>query len=259
MTIADITNYLESFAPLNLQEPYDNAGLIVGSSQREISKVLICLDATEEVVAEAIVKGCELIIAHHPIIFSGLKKITGASYIERVIINAIKSDIAIYAAHTNLDNIKHGVNGKIAEKLKVKNCKILAPKVDLNTGSGMIGDLDHALSEKDFLNFLKEQMNCEVIRHTKFLKKNIQKVAICGGSGSFLLKNAILQRADAFVSADFKYHQFFDADNKILIADIGHYESEQHTMQLFYDLLTKKFPNFAFILTEKNTNPINYL
>ncbi len=260
MIVQDITSYIESIAPLNLQESYDNAGLIVGSPEMELKSVLLCLDSTESIVEEAIEKGCNLIIAHHPIVFSGLKQLNGKNYIERTVINAIKNDIAIYASHTNLDNVFEGVSRKIAEKIGLANCKILSPSTENEQiGSGMVGYLPEAMNSKDFLKTLKSTMNTQSIKHTRIVKDTIKKVAVCGGAGSFLLDKAIREEADVFITGDFKYHQFFDADGKIIIADIGHYESEQYTMELLHDLLTKKFPTFAFHLTNINTNPVNYL
>ncbi|OFX83842.1 MAG: Nif3-like dinuclear metal center hexameric protein [Bacteroidetes bacterium GWF2_33_16] len=364
MKIKEITSYLESFAPVLLQEDYDNAGLIVGNPETDVTGILVTIDSTEVIIDEATRIGANLIIAHHPIVLSGLKKINGKSYIERTIIKAIKNDIAIYAIHTNIDSILGGVNSKIAEKLTLQNTKILEtksnhllklvyfvpsehaentrnaifvagagqignydmcsfnvegkgsfragegtdpfvgkkgelhfeneirvevilPKHLVNNvvkslmeshpyeevaydiyvlkndfegvGSGIIGELKTEMSEMDFLNLLKSTFNAQGIRYTKLLNKPIKKVAICGGSGSFLLNKAIGKNADVFVSSDFKYHQFFDAENKILIADIGHFESEQFTKELIYELLIKKFPKFAIHFTEVNTNPINYL
>ncbi|MCZ2141293.1 MAG: Nif3-like dinuclear metal center hexameric protein [Bacteroidia bacterium] len=360
--IKDITDYLETLAPLAYQENYDNCGLLVGDASTEVSKVLITLDCTEAVVDEAIRKGCNLIVAHHPIIFGGLKKLNGKNYVERTVIKAIKNNIAIYAIHTNYDNVLHGVNTKIAERLNLKAIKILSPKkgllnklvvfvpishfeqvqtaifqagagkignysecsfygegkgtfkgndnsnafvgdkniqhtesemrlevlveeVKLNTvltamllahpyeevaydivpivnankavGSGLIGELAESMDEKQFLQFLKDAMQTSVIRYTSLVGR-IKKVAVCGGSGSFLLKQAIAAGADAYVTADFKYHEFFDAENKLMIADIGHYESEIFTINLLADEILKKFHTFAVILSETNTNPIKY-
>jgi len=364
MILREITCYLESMAPPSLQESYDNSGLLVGSYEMDISAALICLDCTPEVVDEAIRKGCNLIIAHHPIVFSGLKRINGKNYIERVVINAIRNNIAISAIHTNLDNIHQGVNHKIAEKLGLSNTRVLLPKkgqlnklvvfvptehldkvkesifsagaghignydqcsfatngtgtfrasedanpfvgtlgtqhtenevrlefvvpkwllsqvvnaiksvhpyeeiaIDIypienehnNVGSGLIGSLESELDVVDFLRLIKKQMNALGIRFTQPHKQKIQTVAVCGGSGSFLLNDAIKAGADIFVTADFKYHQFFDADNRIIIADIGHYESEQFTIELISDWLAKKFATFATHLTETVTNPVRYL
>lgn len=361
--LKEITAFFENLAPLGLQESYDNAGLTVGDINSEIHSALITLDVTEEVVEEAIQKKANLIVAHHPIIFSGLKKITGKNYVERTLLKAIKNDIAIYAAHTNLDSITGGVNSKICEKLGLQDCRILQPapgqlkklatfvpvehieqvrtavfeagagtignydncgfylegsgsfrgnentnpfvgekgelhfekevrfetifpgylqakiiqalisahpyeevaydiyplenKSDI-TGSGMIGKLAQPISETAFLHQLKKTFNTGVIKHTMLKEKLVEKVAVCGGAGSFLLNTAIAAGADFFVSGDFKYHQFFDAEKKIVIADIGHFESEQFTKELFYELLTKKFPKFAVHLSEVSTNPVFY-
>lgn len=257
--ISEITGFLEQVAPLSLQESYDNAGLIVGNPKTKVTGVVITLDSTEDVVDEAIKNNCNLIIAHHPIVFSGLKKITGKSYVERVIIKAIKNDIAIYAAHTNLDAVPNGVNKKIAERIELNSLEFLTNKPsDLKAGSGMIGSLDQAISFPEFLSHLKSKMDLSCIRHTDFTDQVVQKIAICGGSGSFLLQDAIAKKADVFVTADFKYHEFFDADDKIIIVDIGHYESEVFTKDLFYEFLSEKFTNIALLLSNVNTNPISY-
>jgi len=257
-----VTNFLEQYAPLEYQETYDNCGLIIGDANAEIKGVLITLDCIESVIDEAIATGCNLIVAHHPIIFSGLKKLNGSNYIERTVIKAIKNDIAIYAIHTNLDNMHNGVSAKIAEKLGLENCKVLAPKSDLinkQVGSGIIGELKTAVNTEQFLMDIKENMQTDCVRYTPIVNQEIKRVAVCGGSGSFLLKNAIEAKVDIFITADFKYHEFFDAENHIIIADIGHYESEQFTKELIYDLLTKNFTKFAVRLSKVNTNPIKYL
>ena len=263
MKVKTVCDYLENIAPLNLQEDYDNAGLIIGNIDNTITSILICLDCTEEVIEEAIINKCNFIISHHPVVFKGIKKLNGNNYTERIVIKAIQNNLNIYAAHTNLDNIlKNGVNEKIAKILKLKNLKILSPQKNNSqnsTGSGIIGQFQSAFTEAEFLNNLKLIMKTQCIRHTKLLGKKIKNVAICGGSGSFLLQEASNKNADVFVSSDFKYHQFFDADGKILLADIGHYESEQYTKDIFYELLTKKFPKFAVTLSKINTNPIKYL
>ena len=262
MNIKQITNFLESYAPLEYQESYDNCGLIVGDANTKVKGVLITLDCTEAIIDEALATGCNLVIAHHPIIFVGLKKLNASTYIERTVIKAIKNDIAIYAIHTNLDNVHNGVSAKIAEKLGLENCKILAPKQELNTdlvGSGIIGELNDVIDAQVFLKNLKLNMQTDCVRYTPLVSKTIKTIAVCGGSGSFLLKNAIAAKADIFITADFKYHEFFDAENKIVIADIGHYESEQFTKDLIYDLLVKNFTKFAVRLSKVNTNPIKYL
>lgn len=324
---------MNSIAPSHYQESYDNAGLICGSFDWEIEGVVCCLDSTEKVIEEAIEKSCNLVVAHHPIIFKGLKQIHDDFYVHRVIRKAIKNDIAIYAAHTNLDNVlQNGVNQRIAERLKLENCKILSPKSenlkaavytselrvdnlenilsqhcntwekwevkgkekvdyryeiilpsgkyrDLSSllrsqkfhhetvqdsktsptvGSGIIGNLNMPMSEKQFLDNLRKTMQTEVVRHTDLLSKSISKVAICGGAGSFLLDHAKSKGADIFITGDFKYHEFFDADGDIIIADIGHYESEQFTIQLLRDIITENFTTFAVHCTEVHTNPVNY-
>jgi len=262
MKIIEVTNFLEQYAPLEYQETYDNCGLIIGDANAEIKGVLITLDCIESVIDEAIATGCNLIVAHHPIIFSGLKKLNGSNYIERTVIKAIKNDIAIYAIHTNLDNMHNGVSAKIAEKLGLENCKVLAPKsvlINKQVGSGIIGELKTAVNTEPFLMDIKENMQTDCVRYTPIVNQEIKRVAVCGGSGSFLLKNAIEAKVDIFITADFKYHEFFDAENHIIIADIGHYESEQFTKELIYDLLTKNFTKFAVRLSKVNTNPIKYL
>ncbi|MDG1811586.1 MAG: Nif3-like dinuclear metal center hexameric protein [Polaribacter sp.] len=262
MKIQNVINYLEELAPLSYAETFDNVGLLIGDTQTNVTGILVTLDSLETTVDEAIAKKCNLIVSFHPIIFSGLKKINGNSYVERVVLKAIKNNIAIYAMHTALDNIKKGVSGKICEVLKLKNTEILIPKTNLKTketiGMGMIGELESAMSEKDFIQYLKKTMKTDCVRHSEFLEKTIKKVAVLGGSGSFAIENAINLKADAYVSADFKYHDFFKAEKQILLTDIGHYESEQFTKNLLVEYLTKKFTNFAVILSEKSTNPIYY-
>ena len=363
MQLAEILRHLESIAPTQLQEDYDNSGLIVGEGNTDITGVLISLDCIEDTVEEAIAKQCNLIVAHHPIVFSGLKRFNNANYVQRTIQKAIKNDIAIYAIHTNLDNVYHnGVNSKIAELLQLKNTRILAPKsggilklvtycplentedirnalfaagaghignysecsfitagngtykgnlisnpysgnkgerhtekenrlevvlrdyrknqvlkalkeahpyeevayelyptlnLDQEVGAGLVGDLQEEMDVNQFLQHLKDTMELSVIRHTKFRNK-VKKVAVCGGSGQFLLGNAKDSKADVFITGDFKYHQFFDAENQLMICDIGHYESEKFTIDLLYDILTKKFSKFAVLKTERDTNPIKY-
>ncbi len=362
-TISEIIQCIEQFAPPMYQESYDNSGLIVGDSSRKVMKVMLTLDCIEEVVDEAIKTGCQLIIAHHPIVFKGLKSLTGKNYVERTILKAIKKDIAIYACHTNLDNVHQGVNHKIAQRLGMKNTKVLAPmkntlkqlytyaplseaenvrqalykagagrigdyeecsfnsmglgtfkpigdaepflgtlnvaheekevKIevvfpvhaerqllkalheahpyeeiaygminieipDASIGAGLIGRLTKPMTELQFLKSLKTNMKTNCVRHTRMLGKKVSTVAVCGGSGSFLLKDAIQAGADVFVTADFKYHEFFDAENHLMIADIGHYESEQFTYEIFSELLSEKFPTFAILKTSVDTNPVNY-
>jgi dinuclear metal center YbgI/SA1388 family protein len=364
MQVRDIINAIEEFAPTVYQEPYDNAGLQLGDVSASVRGVLLALDVTEALLDEAQQRDCNMIVAHHPLLFSGLKSITGSNYVERIVQKAIKHDIHIYAAHTNLDNVYNGVNAMIAEKLGLQDCSVLAPmpatlyklytyvpvpdadkvlnalfqagagsvgryyecsfstngvgtfrpetgtnptigvpggpresvneqKIEVivpkhlqnkvlkalfsshpyeevayelialhnsnqQLGAGKIGLLPQPMSEQDFLKHIKTNMHVECIRHTALLNKPVQKVAVCGGSGSFLLKDAIKAGADFFITADFKYHQFFDADGHIVIADIGHYESEQFTIEIFQSLLNKKFPKFAILLSNINNNPVKY-
>ncbi|WDF55390.1 Nif3-like dinuclear metal center hexameric protein [Mucilaginibacter sp. KACC 22063] len=363
MKLAELTNYLESLAPLAYQEDYDNSGLIVGRPDQEIHQALISLDCTEAVVDEAIAKGCQLIVSHHPIVFKGIKKFNGQTYVQRVVEKAIRHHIAIYAIHTNLDNVTGGVNQRICDVLGLKDSHILSPKNNIlkklvtyvpkaqaaqvrdalfkagaghignysecsfnsegtgtfkgnensdpfvglpgqqhheaeikietiypvnlenkllvalflahpyeevaydlypvtnqhqQVGSGMIGELEIPLTEEEFLRHVKYSLKAQVIRHTELRGKPVRRVAVCGGSGGFLLKQAISAGADFFITADYKYHEFFDAEKKVVIADVGHFESEQFTQNLLYEIIQKKFANFAVRLTEINTNPIKY-
>lgn len=363
MKLSQLTDYLESLAPLAYQEDYDNSGLIVGRHDLEISQALISLDCTEAVVDEAIANNCQVIVSHHPIVFRGLKKFNGKTYVERVVEKAIRHNIALYAIHTNLDNIQVGVNKRICDTLGLKETRILSPKPNLlkklvtyvplaqaeqvrnalfhagagnignysetsfnseghgtfkgnefadpyigepgvrhteneirieviypsvleskilmalvlahpyeevaydlynitnnnqQVGSGMIGELEYPINEEAFLSFVKDKMQAHVIRHTALTGKPVKRVAVCGGAGGFLLKQAIGAGADIFITADYKYHEFFDAEGRIVIADIGHYESEQFTQQLLHDLIKEKFSSLYLRLTETNTNPVKY-
>lgn len=364
MKIKEITAHLESWAPLSLQENYDNCGLLTGNADFELEGILITLDCTEEVVEEAIQKKCNLIIAHHPVLFKPLKSITGKNYVERTLISAIKNNISIYAIHTNLDNVKTGVNYIIAQKLGLQNIRILEPKVGLlkklvtyipleatnevataifnagagkignysecsfiseglgsfkpnelampaigkanqkefvkenkievifpaykqksvlmalkashpyeepafdifsldnslqEIGAGIIGNLPESMTEHAFLHYLKQKLKLTLVRYSPHTGKMVNTVALCGGSGSFLLPMAKREQADVFVSSDFKYHEFFDAENHLLIADINHYEGEVFTKDLIYEYLNEKLSNIALVLSDVKTNPVNYL
>ncbi len=265
MKLTDITAFLEQIAPLRFQENYDNSGLLLGDPGMDISGALICLDATEEVINEAKDLNCNLVIAHHPILFSGIKRFKHDNYVDRALITAIKNDIAIYAIHTNLDNVlRHGVNEKIAQRLQLSNVEVLSPhasahlETSYQIGAGAIGTLENSMTGKEFLAYVKDRMNLNVLRHTRILHDQIKRVSVCGGSGSFLLPAAINASADVFVTADFKYHQFFDANDRLMIVDIGHYESEYFTIELLYELISKKFPKFAAHYTKVITNPVFY-
>lgn len=363
MKIGELLSAIEVFAAPELQEEYDNAGLITGKRDWACTGALCTLDVTVDVVKEAVQKGCNLIVAHHPIVFRGLKRINGASYVEQVIIEAIKNDVAIYAAHTNLDNVVLGVNDTIAKKLGLQNTRILLPKnkmlrrlitfapmdkaedvrkavfaagaghigkysecsfnsegtgtfkaeegadpyvgdigkqhqeretkieivypfyleqqvvkalvenhpyeevaydiftmenVHYGIGAGVIGDLKQEMDEVTFLKMLKDRFSLTAIRHTPMRNRPVRKVAVCGGAGSFLIRKALSAGADIYISADIKYHEFFDAEGRMVVADIGHYESEQFTVDLLHQLLVEKFPTFAVLKTGVNTNPVQY-
>lgn len=364
MKLHQIISVLEEMAPTPYAEDFDNVGLLVGDVSQQINGILVCHDALESVIDEAIREKYNLIVCFHPIIFSGMKKITGKNYVERAVVKAIKNDIAIYSVHTALDNHKNGVNKIICDTLGIKNPKILVPKENFiwklvtyapsgnaqqirqalfeagagnignyencsfnsvgkgtykgnedsnpvigqknesveadevkievtfekhlqnkilkalfdshiyeevayeiyqtqnkhqNIGLGMIGELEVEQDERDFLLFVKEKMQCGIIRHSDFLNKKVKKVAVLGGSGSFAISSAIAQKADIFLTADLKYHDFFQAENKIVLADIGHFESERYTKNYIVSFLTKKIPNFAVVLSKENTNPVKYL
>ena len=277
LRIHEIVSAFEAVAPLALQESYDNSGLIVGEMGAQVSKALLCLDSTEAVVDEAIAKGCDLIIAHHPIVFGGLKRFTGGDYVQRAVIKAIRNNIAIYACHTNLDNVlRGGVNERIAQQLGFEAERVLRPvaadfgsfvgigglddsDVFRTAGAGVLCNLQKPMNVLDFLQHLKAKMGVEVVKYTKCDVEMVSKVAICGGAGSFLIGDALRAGADAFITSDVKYHEFFDAEGKMLLCDIGHYESEKYTIDLFSNILSAKFPKFATIFAGTITNPIDYL
>lgn len=259
-TLREIATELEKWAPPPIAESYDNVGLLVGNPEEEATGVLVNLDMTEEVVEEAKAKGINMIVAHHPIWFSGRKRLNGEDYVSRTIIKAVKYDIGLYAIHTNLDNVRTGVNKRIADKLNLIDVRFLQEKQggEESIGSGMIGTLEKPLTPEDFLSYVKETFKAEGIRYAKGDGKMIERVALCGGSGSFLTKAALKQGADAFVTADITYHKFFDNEEKLLLMDIGHYESEQFTSDLIHEFLSQKFSNFAIRLSEVRTNPVSY-
>lgn len=260
MKIKEIVNALERFAPLPLQDSFDNAGLQIGLTEMEATGALLCLDVTESVIDEAIALGFNLIISHHPLLFKGLKCIAGQTYVERCVLKAIKNDIVIYSAHTNLDNTPEGVNLKIAEKIGLHNIQTLVPKEGENAGGiGIIGMLEEPESESDFLKQLKKTFEAACLRHNKLTGRLIQKVALCGGSGSFLIPVAVQQEADVFITGEIKYHEFFGHEKDILLAELGHYESEQYTKELIFSILEKDFPSLDIEITKINTNPIKYL
>lgn len=255
--IKDIISTIEAFAPLNLQESYDNAGLICGNPDGDVSSALLTLDITEAVIDEAIREGHHLIISHHPLIFHGIKNLLPDNYVNRCLIKAIRHGLNLYSAHTNMDAVMQGVSGRMADKLGLVNREILQPNGE--TGMGIVGELPVPMKSPDFLQTVKERFHCGVIRHTAICKPEIRRVAVCGGSGAFLTQTAIARQADIYITGDYKYHDFFNAENKLIIADIGHYESEQYTKEIFYELVTKKLPNFAVQFSKVVTNPVHYL
>jgi dinuclear metal center YbgI/SA1388 family protein len=364
VAVQDIVRAIEAFAPLALQESWDNSGLLIGNAKAEVGSALITVDVTEAVIDEAIEKGCGLVIAHHPLIFGGLKRITGRSDAERAVIKAIQGNVAVYAAHTNIDIAGHGVSRRMAEKLSLKNIRVLAPqkgclkklvvfapeshvqavqKAMFDAGAGQIGaydscsfniqgtgtfrageeaspfvvkkesyitkrrsglktvvvssnqsavieamlnahpyeevaydvyaidnqhpglglgavaDTEEPIDAKVFLEKIKHTFGCTALKYTPIHKEKVSKIAMCGGSGSPLIRDAMNAGADLMITADIKYHQFFDAENRIILVDIGHYESEQFTKELFFEIVTNKFPKFALRLSDVQTNPVNYL
>ena len=260
MKVNDILNCITEIAPLDWQESYDNAGLQVGDENAEARKALVALDVTEELVDEAIAKGCDLIVSHHPLIFRGLKQLTPHSSIGRAVMKAVKHDISIISMHTNLDNSYLGVNAQLAERLGLKDLRILQPSTPdpLLRGSGMIGEFFEALSEEDFLRRVAEVIGSPCLRHSAFTGRSVKRVAMCGGSGAFLLPDACSQHADAFLTADVKYHDFFSPEGELLLVDGGHFETEQFTKELLCGLIRKKFPTFAAEIAETNTNSVHY-
>ena len=265
MQISLILNALENWAPLEWQEPYDNAGLIVGNPEQNCTGVLCSLDCTEAVVEEAISRGCNLIVSHHPIIFKGIKQINSDHFVSKVLVKAIQNNIVLYAIHTNLDNLLEGVNKTLADRLHLENRRILTPKPGFKDpqgreiGSGLVGELPLETDEKEFLKWVKEKLNLPLIKHSQFTKKTLKTIALCGGSGSFLINDAKAQNIDCFITSDLKYHDYFEAEGKILLLDIGHGESEQWVASLIVANLKLKFPNFAVLESSVNTEPVHYL
>ncbi len=248
-------------APPSLQESYDNSGLLIGTAADPCTGVLVTLDVTEAVVDEAVAKGASLIVAHHPLIFTGLKRISTTNHVGATVIRAIRNGIAVYAIHTNLDNVLDGVNGMMAARLGLIHTSVLVPKsgtLDEGIGSGAIGEWEVAKSPEEALNLVKERFALQVIRHTPFLQRPVKRVALCGGAGSFLISNALRSEADLYITSDVKYHEFFGAEGRMILADIGHFESEQFTSDLLFGRLREKFPNFAVLKSMVETNPIKY-
>lgn len=261
MKIKEVVNALEKFAPLPLQEGYDNAGLQVGLTETEVSGALLCLDVTEQVVDEALEKGCNLIISHHPLIFRALKRVSDANMVQRCVMKAILNHLTIVSMHTNLDNAMGGVNFKIAEKMGLENLSLLAPKVadGVEGGSGVVGEFPEPMEAAGFVEMLKKTFQVQCVQANQLLRRKIKKVAICGGAGAFLLEDAVEAGADAFVTGEMHYHEFFDHDQQVQICVIGHYQSEQFTCELFKTIIEENCKGVSCCLTELNTNPIVYL
>ena len=252
---------LEQFAPLPLQESWDNAGLQVGLTEAEVSGALLCLDVNEQIVDEAIRKGCNLIVSHHPLLFRGVKQLSGADYVQRCVIKAIKNDLVVVSMHTNMDNAVNGVNWKIAEKLGLQNGRFFAQKqVDgIEAGSGVVGDLPEAMAASEFIGMVKNQFHVECAQCNALLTRPVRRVAICGGAGDFLLDDAVREGADAFITGEMHYHVFFDHEEQIQICVIGHYQSEQFTAEIFRDIIRRECPGVRTEIAETNTNPIVYV
>ena len=252
---------LEQFAPLPLQESWDNAGLQLGLTEAEVSGALLCLDVNEQIVDEAIRKGCNLVVSHHPLLFRGLKQITGADYVQRTVIKALKNDVVVVSMHTNMDNAMNGVNWKIAEKLGLTNGRFFAQKtVDgLEAGSGVVGELPSEMAAADFVQLVKRQFGVECVMCNELLHRPVRKVAVCGGAGDFLLDDALREGADAFITGEMHYHQYFGYEQRIQICVIGHYQSEQYTSEIFQEIITKECPGVRTEIAETVTNPIVYL
>ena len=252
---------LEHFAPLPLQESWDNAGLQLGLTEAEVSGALLCLDVNEQIVDEAIRKGCNLIVSHHPLLFRGLKQISGADYVQRCVIKAVKHDVVIVSMHTNMDNAKDGVNWKIAGRLGLTECRFFARKtVDgIEAGSGVVGQIAQPMAARAFVELVKRQFGVECAMCNELLQRPVKTVAICGGAGDFLLDDAVREGADAFITGEMHYHVFFDYEQKIQICVIGHYQSEQFTSEVFREVIERECPGVRTVIAETCTNPILYI
>ncbi len=262
MRVIEIAKIIDSWMPTSIAEDFDNVGLIIGDPESKITSILVTLDTTEDVVEEAINKGCNLIVSYHPIIFNGLKQITNDSYVQKSVIKAVKNNISVYAIHTSLDNHPKGISYLLSDLIGLKNISILLPKEEklnkLKIGIGSIGDLEKPMNEIAFFDLLKNKLGLKYLRHTNKLNKKISKVSVVVGSGSFAIKDSIESNVHAFITSDLKYHNFFEADNNAILIDIGHYESEKHIKLFIREFLNEKLPNFTILLSEQNINPVNY-
>ena len=261
MKIKEVLSALERFAPLPLQESWDNAGLQVGLTETEVSGALLCLDVNEKIVDEAIQKGCNLVVSHHPLLFRGLKTISDLTDVQRTVMKAVQKGICVISMHTNMDNAKGGVNYKMAEKLGLRDVQFLAPKtVDgVESGSGVVGELPEAQAADDFVLVVKKAFGVECAMCNELLRRPVRKVALCGGAGDFLLDEALKAGADAFITGEMHYHQYFGYEQQIQICVIGHYQSEQYTAEIFRDIIEKECPGVRTCIAETCTNPILYL
>ena len=261
MKIKEVLSALEQFAPLPLQESWDNAGLQVGLTEAEVSGALLCLDVTEKVIDEAVSKGCNLVVSHHPLLFRGLKTISDLTDVQRTVRKAIQQDVCVVSMHTNLDNARGGVNFKIAEKLGLQNVEFFAARKvgDVECGSGVVGEFDVPTEARDFVQRVKKAFGVECALCNELLLRPIQRVAICGGAGDFLLDQAVALGADAFITGEMHYHQYFGYEQKIQICVIGHYQSEQFTTEVFRDIIERACPGVKTCIAETITNPILYL
>ena len=261
MKIKEVLSALERFAPLPLQESWDNAGLQVGLTETEVSGALLCLDVNEKIVDEAIQKGCNLVVSHHPLLFRGLKTISDLTDVQRTVMKAVQKGVCVISMHTNMDNAKGGVNYKMAEKLGLRDVQFLAPKtVDgVESGSGVVGELPEAQAADDFVLAVKKAFGVECAMCNELLRRPVRKVALCGGAGDFLLDEALKAGADAFITGEMHYHQYFGYEQQIQICVIGHYQSEQYTSEIFRDIIEKECPGVRTCIAETCTNPILYL
>jgi dinuclear metal center YbgI/SA1388 family protein len=258
MKIKEVVAPLEEFAPLSYQDSYDNSGLIVGRYDDDVDMALVCVDATEAVIDEAVRMGAGVVISHHPIIFGGIKRLNSCSYVERVVEKAIRAGVALYACHTNLDSTTNGMSYRVAEKIGLQNVQVLE-SLSAEHGYGVVGDLPMAESTIECIRRIKELFGVGAVRYSEPVSKEVRRIAVCTGSGGSLLQTAIASGAELYVSSDFKYNHFLDATKLITIADIGHFESEYCAIELICDVISKKIPTFAVHKSKESQNPINYL
>lgn len=259
MKVRDITSVIEAFAPLSLQESYDNAGLIVGRADDEVSKALLAVDVTEDVIAEAVEEGCDMIITHHPIVFHPMKRFNSASQTERCVEEAIRRGIVLYAAHTNLDSTPQGMSWRVAQILGLQNIEVMQPTSAEGAGFGVVGELGEAVESTQFMRRVMELFDVKAMRHSDIVKTVVSKVAICTGSGGSLIDTARASGADIYLTADLKYNDFMRHENSIILADMGHFESEYCAIQLLFDILSKNLCIFAVRKSVRSCNPVNYL